>query len=65
MSFVGTGEEHKKAVQEALDYCVDEIDRLSAWEKSFVESISDQMQYRGKLSERQEEILEQIYCKLP
>ena len=36
---------------------------LSAWELSFVECVSDQMDRRGSLSDRQVEILERIYAE--
>lgn len=36
---------------------------LSAWETSFMESITDQWDRTGSLSERQLEILEHIYAE--
>jgi len=34
---------------------------LTKWEQDFVESVKVQYQERGKLSEKQQEILERIY----
>ena len=36
---------------------------LSKWEEQFLESIRDQFDSRGSISDRQEEILEQIYAE--
>lgn len=47
-----------------IDDCLDYSDRLSIWETQFIESISDQLQQRGKLSDKQKEILESIYQKV-
>ena len=38
-------------------------DVCSEWEYSFMESITEQFEERGSLSEKQEEILERIYKK--
>ena len=35
---------------------------LTDWEKNFIESITDQFEQTGRLSEKQEEILERIYA---
>lgn len=37
-------------------------DKLTDWESNFVDSISDQLVQRGKLSLKQTEILERIYA---
>jgi len=34
---------------------------LTKWEEDFMESIADQFEERGSISDRQEEILERIY----
>ncbi len=34
---------------------------LSKWEEDFMESICEQFEERGSISDKQEEILEQIY----
>lgn len=34
---------------------------LTKWEEDFIESLADQFEERGSISERQEEILERIY----
>jgi uncharacterized membrane-anchored protein len=36
---------------------------LTKWETNFLESIDDQLSRSGKLSERQQEILEKIYVE--
>lgn len=36
---------------------------LSKWEEDFVESVSEQFERRGSLSDRQAEILERIYAE--
>jgi len=36
-------------------------DALTEWEQKFVESVEEQFDRNGKMSERQEEILERIY----
>jgi hypothetical protein len=57
----------EELTDEAIDYicagmCVDE---LSAWERSFFESVADQRERRRSLSDRQKEILGQIWDKQP
>ena len=37
--------------------------KLTSWEIDFVESVSEQINANGTLSERQEEILERIYAE--
>lgn len=54
----------KETLQKMIDDCLDYSDRLSIWETQFIESISDQLQQRGKLSDKQKEILESIYQKV-
>jgi hypothetical protein len=53
--------------QEKWQYWIETIQTegkyLSKWEKDFVESISDQLQTKGRLFERQVEILERIYSE--
>lgn len=65
MAFLGQGEEKRKQIQYVLEQCADYTERLSEWERSFVESVAEQFERRGTLSEKQEDILEQIYLKLP
>ena len=50
----------------AVDFILDALsseDRLSAWERSFVESIRDQWDRNRSLSERQKECLGNIWDK--
>ena len=36
---------------------------LTTWETDFVESVSEQFESRGSISDKQEEILERIYAE--
>lgn len=54
----------KKVLQSWIDDCLLIQDKLSKWEYDFIESINDQLERRGLLSERQEEILEKIYAEM-
>lgn len=36
---------------------------LTNWEEEFVQSIDEQMEQRGRISDKQEEILERIYAE--
>ena len=38
-------------------------DRLTKWEEKFVEDIENRFKIYGKLTERQEEVLEEIFKK--
>lgn len=40
-------------------------DELSGWEINFIASINDQLNQKGYLSQKQEEILEKIYARTP
>lgn len=53
--------------EKAIGYIFENIEwvRLSKWETSFVESIQDQWERRRTLSERQKEILGQIWDRQP
>ena len=48
-----------------LDHMGDYTERLTEWEKQFIESVSEQLEQRGILSEKQQEIVEKIYVRLP
>ena len=58
----------KKQRREMITYmlkaCTDNLDDLTSWEESFIESVNEQFQNRNDLSDRQCEILEKIYDKL-
>lgn len=55
---------HKKEViRDWIERCMDEARGLNAWEVQFLESISEQFDLRGSLSEAQEDKLEQIYVE--
>lgn len=49
----------------AIDYILEHIDdsRLTKWEQSFVESVSDQWRRSRHLSDRQKEVLGNIWDK--
>lgn len=51
-------------IETQLSVCADELEKLTDWEKSFIESISDQFDRTAHLSTRQQEILKQIYDKV-
>lgn len=56
----------EELTDEALDYIIANLeheDRLTAWETSFVESISNQWDRDRHLSERQKETLGKIWDK--
>jgi hypothetical protein len=52
-------------LKEVFDDVEANTDRLTEWERQFLESVSDQFTQRGSLSEKQLEVLERIYLKLP
>ena len=54
-----------EALRSLIDHCLDFTERLSDWEREFMDSISEQLDDRRTLSEKQTEILERIYCRLP
>ena len=55
----------EELTDKAIDYILEGIDtdRLTDWEQSFVESVSDQWQRNRHLSDRQKEILGNIWDK--
>jgi len=54
----------KEILQSWIDAIKDEAsDSLTDWETDFIESIENQLDARGQLSEKQEEILERIYAQ--
>lgn len=55
--------EQIKTWKEWIEKCLSARDRLTKWEEDFTESISEQLNERGSLSERQAEILERIYSE--
>ena len=48
-----------------IDHILSQPKELSKWELSFAESVSDQLERNGTLSERQQEIVDSIYVRLP
>lgn len=46
-----------------IETILNEGRNLSKWERDFTESVSEQLEQRGALSERQIEILERIYTE--
>ena len=57
----------EELTETAIDYIFANYEpiRLSKWELSFVESVEDQWKRNRRLSERQKEILGQIWDKQP
>jgi hypothetical protein len=54
----------KQLLQSWIDTIRDEAsEKLTPWESDFVDSVEDQLNRKGKLSDRQEEILEHIYAE--
>lgn len=51
------------AVAHMLEVVQTEARNLSKWEADFIDSIAEQFERRGKLSEKQIEILERIYSE--
>jgi hypothetical protein len=45
--------------------CEDYTERLNDWERGFIISIRERLDAGQSLSERQAEVLERIYTKLP
>lgn len=47
-----------------IDTCLNEATKpLSKWEQDFLQSISDDLTFKGTLSEKQVEVLERIYTE--
>jgi hypothetical protein len=57
-------EERRKMINYMLTSCVESKDELTKWEQNFIASIEGQFETKSNLSDRQCEILEQIYDKL-
>lgn len=47
-----------------LDVCASETDKMSDWENSFIESVTNQFDHNGVLSEKQLTTLKIIYDKV-
>ena len=52
-----------EVIKDWIDIILSRGVNLTKWELSFVESVSEQFDRRGSISERQEEILERIYAE--
>lgn len=57
----------EELTEKAIDYIISgmDCDGLSAWERSFFESVADQWSRHRQLSDRQKEILGQIWDNQP
>lgn len=57
----------EELTDDAINHIFDQLDhqRLSPWERNFVESISDQWDRNHSLSDRQKEVLGQIWDRQP
>ena len=52
-----------KVIRHWIETIINEGRNLTVWETNFVESLSDQVEMKGYISDRQEEILERIYSE--
>ena len=52
------------SIKAMISACGDASERLTDWETQFIESVSDQFDRRGTLSDKQVSALEGIYNKL-
>lgn len=51
-------------IKQMLENATDYMDKLTKWELLFVESVTEQLDRKGKLTERQIEILTEIDNRL-
>lgn len=58
------GANNPAVIQHYLDTISDNTERLSEWERSFYESIAEQFEQRGSLSDKQLATLTKIYDKV-
>jgi hypothetical protein len=47
-----------------LETCEEHFTQLNDWEKHFIENVSDQFTNSGFLSEKQREVIDQLYDKV-
>ena len=57
-------ENRRTLINSMVVSCRNSLDDLTKWEQNFIVSIEEQFAAKGTLSDRQCEILEQIYDKL-
>jgi hypothetical protein len=50
-------------MNDMIDRCLTEGKNLSEWETKFCESVQEQLDRTGHLSEKQQEILDRIYTE--
>jgi hypothetical protein len=55
----------KNRLDEVFEALQQNIQCLTSWEQSFVEDVYDQYERSGSLSEKQLDILEKAYLKIP
>lgn len=53
----------REAIRAMLEALENPSKELTKWEQQFLESIADQFESRGTLTERQQEILDRIYTE--
>jgi predicted DNA binding protein len=51
-------------LKEVFEGLTDKFDKLTKWEQDFVESVKEQYENKGELTERQLEFLEKIWMKV-
>jgi len=52
----------KKVIKNWIDTINEEAINLSKWEQDFMESVTEQFERKGSVSDKQEEIIERIYA---
>jgi hypothetical protein len=52
----------KEVVEKWIKTCLEDGKGINAWENEFLVSVSEQLERKGTLSDRQEEIIERIYA---
>ena len=50
--------------QEMIDDCLDRDNQLSEWEQGYMNSLEEQLEEKGWISEKQTEILEKIWNRV-
>jgi uncharacterized membrane-anchored protein len=56
-------QQKSSVIKDWIDRVNSEGRNLTKWEENFMESITEQFENSGSLSDRQEEILEKIYAE--
>lgn len=54
----------RETIKYMIEFCQSQLENLSHWEQNFIESVSEQFDEKGNLTDTQCDKLEQIYDKL-